>query len=730
MLKDFTPRLYQQTILGTAAHKNTLVVLPTGLGKTAVAFLLATQRLHQYPNSKILMLAPTKPLCEQHVSTFHKHLDIDPEKVVLFTGSVKPEKREALWKDARVIVSTPQGIENDIINKRVKLHEVSLLVFDEAHHATGEYAYVWVAKQYDKTPRGRILALTASPGSDLEKIQEVCTNLCIERVEVRTDKDADVRPYVQETVKKWVAVTLPPEFVQIQKALQSSRKSKLLEAKGHGYCKNTDANKREMLGMQGELQRLLSSGNRDFEVMRSISLVAEAMKVDHALELLETQGLGPLKLYFEKLAQEAYTSKVKAVKNLAMDPQWKTASYLTDQVIANNVEHPKVTALYELVSEEISTNPDAKIIIFTQFRDSAEIIVEKLKEFSSQIFFGQAKKRGIGFSQKQQKEILDKFRNGEFNILVATSVAEEGLDIPKVDKVIFYEPVPSAIRSIQRRGRTGRLEKGEVTILVCAGTRDEGYRWASHHKEKRMYRNLEKLKTKFSFLQEEKETTLHKFISDEKVVAVLADHREKNNRIVKELIDTGLSVKTAQLNSADYVVSGKVGVELKKVPDFVASIIDGRLLDQVRDLKNNFPKAVVIIEGEEDIYSVRKIHANAIRGMLSSIALDYNVPVIYTKNPKDTAALLAVMAKREQDKDSEFTYHVQKPKSGSSQLEYVVSSLPGIGVSMARKLLLHFGSIKELMKANQEKIVSIEGVGPKTAETIITIIEKKYKKNN
>ena len=239
MLKDFTPRLYQQTILGTAAHKNTLVVLPTGLRKTAVAFLLATQRLHQYPNSKILMLAPTKPLCEQHVSTFHKHLDIDPEKVVLFTGSVKPEKREALWKDARVIVSTPQGIENDIINKRVKLHEVSLLVFDEAHHATGEYAYVWVAKQYDKTPIGRILALTASPGSDLEKIQEVCTNLCIERVEVRTDKDADVRPYVQETVKKWVAVTLPPEFVQIQKALQSSRKSKLLEAKVNIKDKNT-----------------------------------------------------------------------------------------------------------------------------------------------------------------------------------------------------------------------------------------------------------------------------------------------------------------------------------------------------------------------------------------------------------------------------------------------------------------------------------------------------------
>ena len=129
--------------------------------------------------------------------------------------------------------------------------------------------------------------------------------------------------------------------------------------------------------------------------------------------------------------------------------------------------------------------------------------LEAPKDFiiSSQIFFGQAKKSGIGFSQKQQKEILDKFRNGEFNILVATSVAEEGLDIPKVDKVIFYEPVPSAIRSIQRRGRTGRLEKGEVTILVTEGTRDVAYRWSSHHKEKRMYRTLEKLKKEFSYKQ-------------------------------------------------------------------------------------------------------------------------------------------------------------------------------------------------------------------------------------
>ena len=193
MLRDFTPRLYQQTILGTAAHKNTLVVLPTGLGKTAIAFLLAAQRLHQYPQSKILLLSPTKPLCEQHVQTFQKHLALPPEKIVLFTGNVAPEKRAQLWKEAQIIISTPQGLENDVINRRVRLEEVSLLAFDEAHHALGDYAYVWLAQQYEQTSRqARILALTASPGSDMETVQQVCQNLYIERVEVEEKSELGV----------------------------------------------------------------------------------------------------------------------------------------------------------------------------------------------------------------------------------------------------------------------------------------------------------------------------------------------------------------------------------------------------------------------------------------------------------------------------------------------------------------------------------------------------------
>ena len=737
MIKDFTPRLYQQTILGTAAYKNTLVVLPTGLGKTALAFLLAAHRLNQYPKTKILLLAPTKPLCEQHINTFQKHLNIDPEKIVLFTGSVKPEKRGELWNEAKIIVSTPQGLENDVINKRVKLEEVSCLIFDEGHHATGDYAYVWLAKHYEQVCSfPRILALTASPGSDLEKIKEVCANLKIERVEVRTENDSDVKSYIQDVKINWIKVDFPEEFKQIHKFLKDCRDSKLLEAQKFGYCKGVGIHKGELLRLQGELQRSLSQGLRDFELLRSVSLIAEALKVEHALELLESQGIKQTHTYLKKIQTEAVTSKVKAVQNLAMDLNFKSALYLTEEIIEKEIKHPKLAKLQEIL-EKSRAKKDSKAIktiVFTQFRDSAEEIVKKLNEagISNHIFVGQAKKNGVGFSQKQQKTILDEFRAGEFNVLVATSVAEEGLDIPKVDEVIFYEPIPSAIRAIQRRGRTGRLEKGEVNVLLTSGTRDDAYRWSSHHKEKRMYHNLEKLKKEFSFLREDKEggqnqnQTLHKFIPKETVVAVLADHREKNNRIVKELMNLGVSVKTGQLESADYVVSGKVGVELKKVPDFVASIIDGRLLDQVKDLKNNFEKAVLIIEGEEDIYSVRRVHANAIRGMLSTIVLNFAVPVLYTKNPQDTAALLAVMAKREQNRDSDFSYHPVKPKSMKEQLEFIVSSFPGIGVMNARKLLEKFGSLKGLIGASKEDLVAVEGIGEKIAERLVGIFEEKY----
>ena len=187
-------------------------------------------------------------------------------------------------------------------------------------------------------------------------------------------------------------------------------------------------------------------------------------------------------------------------------------------------------------------------------------------------------------------------------------------------------------------------------------------------------------------------------------------------------------MRTGQLESADYIVSGKVRVELKKIPDFVASIIDGRLLGQVKDLRTNFEKAVLIIGGEEDIYSVRNVHANAIRGMLASIVLDFHVPVLYTKNPKDTAGLLAVMAKREQDTARDFSYHEKKPQTMQEQQEFLVSAFPGVGVMMARNLLNYFGSIKSVVNASKEELQAVEGIGEKISERIFSLLNEGYKK--
>jgi len=217
--KNFTPRLYQQTIFGTICKSNSLVVLPTGLGKTAISMMLAVERLNKFPESKVLILAPTRPLVNQHYESFSEMINmqfIHPDEMVVFTGQIKAEKRAELWKDSRIIFSTPQGLENDVLTSKIKLDEVSLIVFDEAHRATGDYSYVWLSHQYVKQAKNElILALTASPGGDSETIKEVITKLNIQNIEVRDKISPDVKPYVQETKMNWVEVELPPEFKEI-----------------------------------------------------------------------------------------------------------------------------------------------------------------------------------------------------------------------------------------------------------------------------------------------------------------------------------------------------------------------------------------------------------------------------------------------------------------------------------------------------------------------------------
>ena len=327
MIKNFEPRLYQQTILATAAEKNTLVVLPTGMGKTNIFLMLAAQRLKQYPSMKVLFIGPTRPLIEQYINVFREHFEIDEQQMAVFTGMVSPEKRAELWKKARIVFSTPQGLENDIISGRINLEEVCLLGVDEAHRAVGDYAYVFVAKQFMKISRfPRVIALTASPGSDMGKIEEVCRNLFIEGIEVRTDEDPDVKPYIQEMQIDCVKVELPKVFIDIRKFLMLFLKDRFENLKKWGILRRADlryVTKSDLLQLQAELRSRIAAGEKDFVVWNAISLLAEVMKVHHALELLETQGIPALNKYLEKLRAEARTAKTKAIASIMSDSNFK-----------------------------------------------------------------------------------------------------------------------------------------------------------------------------------------------------------------------------------------------------------------------------------------------------------------------------------------------------------------------------------------------------------------------
>lgn len=723
----FEPRLYQEAICLTCIKNNTLVVLPTGKGKTKLSILVAMHRLNNFPKSKVLFLTPTKPLAAQICQEFKDCSDVD--EINLFTGEVKPELRKVLWEESRIIISTPQTITNDVVNGTVNFKDVSLLILDESHLATGDYDYVWLAKQYQqKSEFPRIIGLTASPGGDLATITEICNKLFIEDIEVRSLDDEDIKPYVYETQTEYVIVELPKDFMEAKKYLENSLKGKLEKLKDFGAIKSIKyVSKTSLLGLQKELQGRVSRGDRDVLIWQSISLAAEALKVHHALEQLETQGVNSVHAYMEKIHTEAKKGNVKSTKNLVIDPDFKAAYYKVQKLAEEGAEHPKLVKLKEIIAEEVKACE--KILVFNHYRDSASNLKEELNKIEgvkAELFVGQTKRKDTGLTQKKQIEMLEDFKEGKFNVVIMTSVGELGLDIPSVDLIIFYEPVSSAIRQIQRRGRTSRHKEGKLKILVTKGTRDEAYRWSAFHKEKKMYDALKGLKNKLKL--EVKQETLSAF---ESKVKIFADSRERGSACIRYLVEQGAEIKVQNLDVADFLLSERVGVERKETKDFVDSIIDKRLLHQAQMLKKTFEKPILIIEGVEDIYSVRKVHANAIRGMLAYIAVDLGIPIVHTKDFRDTVEFLMTVAKREQeDGKKDFSIRGErKPLTLLEQQEFVVSGFPGVGPTLAKGLLAEFGSVKNVVNASEDELKDVSKIGKKKAKEIRRVLDKEYGKS-
>jgi len=492
---NLNPRDYQKAIFETAKENNTLVVLPTGLGKTLIAVLLSIERLKKHPGSKILFLAPTKPLVDQHLQTYQSLLPELFADLQLFTGEINAKKRQEIWQTAEIIFSTPQCIANDLENRLYDLREVSLLVMDEAHRCLKNYDYTKVVQCYkNQSDNIRIIGLTASPGSDQDLVKQICKHLDISEIEIRTRESSDVKQYLQEREFEKVDVDFPKEFIEIRVLLKRIWDEKVDKLRSRSLLFGP-ANKITLLKLQTRLAAQVSP--RNFNAMHGMSLTAQAIKISHAIELLETQTLSGLRDYMNSLIKQAEEKKSKGVQTLVNGPDFNAAMLSLTELLKKEVEHPKIEEISNIVKAQFEENKNSKIIIFTQFRETASRIVEKLKnipEVKASVFIGQAKKLNMGLSQKEQKAVIEKFKSNELNILCATSIGEEGLDIPEVSAVIFYEPIPSAIRKIQRAGRTARLSPGKLKILVTKDTRDEINHYASNAREKKMYKTIDLVK--------------------------------------------------------------------------------------------------------------------------------------------------------------------------------------------------------------------------------------------
>jgi ERCC4-related helicase/intein/homing endonuclease len=350
-------------------------------------------------------------------------------------------------------------IANDIKNDLYNLENVSLLIEDECHRCLKNYAYTYIIERYKEQSKfPRILGLTASPGADRKTIQQIADNLSIEAIELRTRESEDVKEYLQELKFEIIKLDFPGEFEKIKSPLQKIFNKKVDELKNRKLL-FTPPTKKFLLETQHKIMQAISTGNRNFNLLAGASACAIAVKIQHALELLETQTLFSLQNYFYELFNQANKKQSRAVQQLVKFPEFNQAFTHLNELMAKKIENPKLLKLKEIVEAEINQNPKAKIIIFSQYRDNVARICKEMntiENIRAKIFIGQATKinhkgeQQEGLSQKEQQEIIKEFSEGKINLICCTAIGEEGLDIPEVNAVIFYEPIPSAIRTIQR----------------------------------------------------------------------------------------------------------------------------------------------------------------------------------------------------------------------------------------------------------------------------------------
>lgn len=723
--------------------------------------MLAIHKLSETPNSKIIFLAPTKPLVNQHYKSFLDLTVIPEENLKVITGTTSPEKRRDIWKGLEIAFMTPQVLQNDIISNLYSLENVPLIIFDECHRSVGDYAYCFIAKKYVESAKNfQILGLTASPGSTEGKINEIKKNLYIDHIEIRTEQDSDVKPYIFKVENEWIKVKLPSEFMDIKLIITEKLRTIYKWLKQQELLNSSDITKvtrKDLLALDRIINGRISSARTDEEKFRLFTAkksVANAIRLSHMDELIETQGVSALNDYMRKNIKKIKQNTAnKSLKELFRDSDIKRALRLIETIKQKGIVHPKLEKLAKILHNQIIENKDSRILVFCHFRDSVNNIVkfiEKDEVIRAHKFVGQANRAlDKGLTQKKQTQLLEEFKEGIYNTLIATSVGEEGLDIAECDLVIFYDIVPSAVRSIQRRGRTGRKKEGKVLLLMAEGTRDEGYFWAEKAKERVMNQSLKTMKENDSsskagqsnllnFIKEDednKDPSNLKNISDLSSIqkiegaqdyTIICDNRETVSAVVRALSLMGVSLELKQLPVADYILSERVGIERKSAQDFNDSVKDGRLFNELFELKNNFVRPILILEGDPFINS--NINQNALYGAITSVILNLGITLYKTNNPSDSAMFIYQLAKKEQSgSKKEFKLRFdKKPIEITSLLEYIVAGIPGINALRAKNLLRELKSLQKIFNADIGDLMSVENIGKKIAQEIYKLSRFKY----
>lgn len=503
-------RDYQYSIVALGLYHNLLVALPTGLGKTFIAATIMLNWFRWTREAKIVFIAPTKPLVSQQVKACFGIAGIPPSATTMLTGGTPPGVRAEEWSTKRVFFMTPQTIINDLKTGICDPKKIVLLVVDEAHRATGGYAYVEVVKFLTRFNSSfRVLALTATPGSSVEAVQEVIDSLGISRVEIRTEESLDIRRYVHSRKVETALFDDSEEMIMIMDLFSKSLQPVLNKVNIMNAYWSKDPMSLTPYGCTQARMKWLASNvgkNANWGVKSMVNTIFSLLaSLAHGIELLKYHGIGPFHrsvLSFRDGGSEQPEKGGKYRKEITESIHFQTMMTRI-QIWGSEpdfVGHPKLEYLQSIILrhfveagdayvEDSVSSKSTRVMIFAHYRDSAEEIAKVLKRndpmVRPHVFVGQANSKGSdGMDQKTQLSVIKMFQEGTYNTLVATSIGEEGLDIGEVDLIVCYDASASPIRMLQRMGRTGRKRAGNIVVLLMRGKEETNFTKAKDNYEK------------------------------------------------------------------------------------------------------------------------------------------------------------------------------------------------------------------------------------------------------